>query len=91
MCSTGTIDSPFEAPASQPANTTPYPSITPSSDRVPKRDATPNDDLRPDAVIDGSIYLHCERLTIGEPAKTRDAILQHHAGQHLRVRWRTRI
>jgi hypothetical protein len=73
--STGTIDSPIEAPASQPANTTPYSSITPRSDRVPKRDAAPRDDLRLDAVIEGSISLNCQRLTIGETAKaTADVV-----------------
>lgn len=73
--STGIIDSPIEAPAKQPANTTPYPSISPSSDRVTKRDATPSEDLRLDSVIQGSISLNCKRLTIGETAKaTADVV-----------------
>lgn len=65
--STGIIDSPVEAPASKPANTTSYPSISPRSDR--ERDATPSDDLHLDTVIQGSISLNCKRLTIGETAK----------------------
>jgi cytoskeletal protein CcmA (bactofilin family) len=73
--STGTIDSPHEAPASQPADTTPYPSITPGSDRVPKRDVTPRDDLHLDTVIEGAISLNCQRLTIGKTAKaTADVV-----------------
>jgi cytoskeletal protein CcmA (bactofilin family) len=73
--STGIIDSPIEAPASQPANTTPYPSVSPSSDRVTKRDATTSDDLHLDTVIQGSISLNCKRLTIGETAKaTADVV-----------------
>lgn len=71
--STGIIDSPVEAPASKPANTTPYPSISPRSDR--ERDTTPSDDLHLDTVIQGSISLNCKRLTIGETAKaTADVV-----------------
>jgi hypothetical protein len=61
--STGVIDSPMEAPSSQPANATSYPSSSPRSD------------LRLDTVIPGAISLNCKRLTIGETAKaTADVI-----------------
>jgi cytoskeletal protein CcmA (bactofilin family) len=63
--SIGTIELPIEAPAAQPANTAPCPSITRRSDSLPKRDAAPSDDLRLDAFIEGSIFLNCKRLTIG--------------------------
>jgi hypothetical protein len=73
--STGTIDSPHEAPASQPANATPYPSVTPGADRAPKRDVTPRDDLHLDTVIEGAISLNCQRLTVGKTAKaTADVV-----------------
>ncbi|MGD0957106.1 MAG: polymer-forming cytoskeletal protein [Candidatus Acidiferrales bacterium] len=61
--STGVIDSPIEAPASQPTDT--------GSDSIPRRDATPRDDLRLDAVMEGAISVNCRRLTIGETAKAK--------------------
>ena len=73
--STGTLDSPIEAPASQPSNATPYPSIAPRPDRISRRDVTSRDDLRLDTVIDGAISLNCQRLTIGETARaTADVV-----------------
>jgi cytoskeletal protein CcmA (bactofilin family) len=73
--STGVIDSPAKGPGSQSANTTAYPSVSPRTDRVTKRDVTPNDDLRLDTVVQGSISLNCKRLTIGETAKaTADVV-----------------
>jgi cytoskeletal protein CcmA (bactofilin family) len=73
--STGTMDSPIEAPEGQPSNATPYPSIAPRHDRISRRDVTSRDDLRLDSVIDGAISLNCQRLTIGETAKaTADVI-----------------
>jgi cytoskeletal protein CcmA (bactofilin family) len=95
--STGIIDSPIEAPASQPANTTPYPSINPRSDRVPKRNATPNDDLHLDTVIQGPISLNCKRLTIGQTAKAtadvvaREVIVYGELAGHLRAADRIEI
>jgi cytoskeletal protein CcmA (bactofilin family) len=73
--STGKINSTIEAPASQPSDTTTYTSIGPRSTRVLKRDARPTDDLHLDTVIQGSISLNCNRLTIGETAKaTADVV-----------------
>lgn len=73
--STGIVDSSTEAPGSQPVNPIPHRSIRPRSDRVPKRDAMPGNDLHLDTIIPGSISLNCNRLTIGETAKaTADVI-----------------
>ena len=73
--STGTIDSPIEAPARKPASKSHYPTTVVKSDRAPKRETTTSDDLRLDAIIDGPISLNCQRLTVGETAKaTADVI-----------------
>lgn len=67
--STGTIDSPVEAPESQPTGTTSFPAITPKTERITKRDVSGNDDLRLDVVVDGTISLRCQKLIVGETAK----------------------
>jgi cytoskeletal protein CcmA (bactofilin family) len=65
--STGVIDSPIKEPASQPTDT--------RSDSIPRRGATPKDDLRLDDVMEGAISLNCQRLTIGETAQaTADVV-----------------
>jgi cytoskeletal protein CcmA (bactofilin family) len=73
--STGTIDSPSDAPARKSGGKSPYPSTTVKTDRAPKPNAAIRDDLRLDAIIDGPISLNCQRLTVGETAKaTADVI-----------------
>ena len=95
--STGVVDSPIEAPANQPANTTRYPSVRPTSDRVLKRDAMLNDDVRLDTVVQGSISVNCKRLTIGETAKAtadvvaREAIVYGELAGHLHAADRIEI
>jgi cytoskeletal protein CcmA (bactofilin family) len=65
--STGVIDSPIEAPASQPADT--------RSDSISRRDAMPRGDLRLDTVMEGAVSLNCRRLTVGEKANaTADVV-----------------
>jgi len=66
--STGTIDSPIEAPH-HPADTTSYPAGITRVDRSPKRETSASDDLRLDAIIEGTISLKCQKLIVGETAK----------------------
>jgi cytoskeletal protein CcmA (bactofilin family) len=67
--STGVMDAPIEAPASQPARAIPNTSISTSVDRGANRDMACSEDLYLDAVIEGSFSLNCKRLTIGQRAK----------------------
>jgi hypothetical protein len=91
------VDSSIEAPESQPANPIHYRSINPRSDRVPKRDAMPGNDLHLDTIIPGSISLNCNRLTIGEAAKAtadviaREVIVYGELKGHLRAAERIEI
>jgi len=66
---TGTIESPVESPATGSAGATTFPAVSPKTDRVTKRETSTSDDLRLDAVIEGSISLRCKKLIVGETAR----------------------
>lgn len=95
--STVIVDSSIEAPESQPVNPIHYRSINPRSDRAPKRDAMPGNDLHLDTIIPGPISLNCNRLTIGETAKAtadvnaREVIVYGELTGHLRAAERIEI
>ncbi len=81
--STATIDPQIEATESQSDDT--------KSNRVLKRQGTPREDLRLDAVIEAPISLNCRRLTVAETAKAtadvsaQDVVVYGELTGHLRA------
>ena len=95
--STDTIDHPAATPAAGAATTTSYPATSKRVDRATKRDVNTNDDLRLDAVIEGSISVKCQRLIVGETAKAdadvvaREVIVYGEISGHLQASERIEI
>jgi cytoskeletal protein CcmA (bactofilin family) len=95
--STGTLDPPVESPVTGSAGAATYPAVATKIERAPKLESMVGDDVRLDAVIEGSIFLKCQRLIVAESAKVtadivaREVIVQGELHGHVQAAERVEI